>query len=208
MAKLTGPCFAIEAHGSLGKTLTFGKVRKTNYAKKHTAPANPKSDAQVGVRAGTKFITQTWSGLSSAARAQWETLGESLSLSPYHAYLRINSQRWAQHRLPITDRDSTTDPSYGGLVLHMDVTGRVHTIYLAVFMPNSNPISAEFCLSTDSGFTPTRSFTKVIAGDPSPPGADWVFTATWTAPDDNLYYCKSRYAINSGNSTSFIPETY
>lgn len=100
MVKTKGPTISAEASGQLAKTLIFVKGMKARAVKKHATPRNPKSPAQVSVRAMIKFLSQDWQTLTTLQKATWNTPAFVDKIAPYHAYLRTNMIRWKTFRGP------------------------------------------------------------------------------------------------------------
>ena len=195
--------FSLDARGSLKDSITYAKLRKTNYVKTHFKPANPQSNAQIGTRAMSKFLTQNWKNLSTSQKALFEPIASELNTSAYHAYLKFNQQRWNAHLLPISDLSKSNSPGpFGGNIV-LSNTGRRHDITYSIFDDFDYPFSCQCCFSTSPGFTPLRSNTKTILDTPSVAGSDYTFSGSWTAPDDQTYYLKTRYAFESGNAIIF-----
>src|SRR5574337_149397 len=51
MAKVSGPFMSLDASGTLASTITASKWKGRNYMRQRIIPANPKTDAQLTVRA-------------------------------------------------------------------------------------------------------------------------------------------------------------
>lgn len=98
--KLKGPSVSAEASGSLADVLTYSHSNKTGYAKKHAAPSNPRSGAQVSIRAAVKFLSQRWHYLSPAQKLTWAPQAETLHVAHYHAFIRYNMKRWGNFKSP------------------------------------------------------------------------------------------------------------
>ena len=207
MVKLTSPCMSIDARGTLGNVLTFAKTGKVNYAKKHFSPANPRSNAQVGIRAMTKLLTQNWSSIGSNFQASFSELAEKYGLSLYHTYLKLNSRRWADHLMPIILTTSDTELSYTNWTYALDKQGRTHNFEIKVYDPSQQPQYLQCCFSESTPFTPAVANTKEIIGAASvygpPMNNDWIWNYSWFAPDDQTYYPAFRFAITNGNASLF-----
>ena len=100
MVKLAGPCFSQEASGKLGGALVFSRWKGRAYARSLVTPANPKSGGQTGRRAMWAFLAQEWAALGATERASYEAMAESLSISPFNAFLRYNQRRWNTWKAP------------------------------------------------------------------------------------------------------------
>lgn len=127
MVKLKGPSLATEATGSLADAVIFSKTKKRSYLKKHATPANPKTQAQQSVRAMITFLSKNWKNLTPIEKATWNTPAFLEKIAPYHAYLKINMQRWRTFRgpgktYPVPD----TSPFPG--TLYMDLWDGVQSI--------------------------------------------------------------------------------
>lgn len=100
MVKLKGPIHSGDATGSLAEVLSFLRGKTVTIAKKHARPANPKSPAQKGVRAMIRFLAEQWSLLSAPERASWRAAAAGKPYAAYHAYIKVNMDRWNTMRYP------------------------------------------------------------------------------------------------------------
>lgn len=100
MVKLKGPSISTAASGKLANALIFGKSKRRAYMKKHAGPANPKTGKQLTVRAAMKFLSQQWKQLTPAQQTTWATLAQATQVSPYHAFIAFNQDRWNNFRAP------------------------------------------------------------------------------------------------------------
>lgn len=100
MVKLQGPAMSQGAAGKLGGSLVFANSPRGPYAKKLTAPKQPRSIAQISIRAMVKFLSQNWALISSADQTTWDAIAQKTSIASYHAYLGHNAKRWRNQRSP------------------------------------------------------------------------------------------------------------
>ena len=128
MVKLIGPCMSLQARGTLNNVITYAVLGQTCYAKTHFTPTNPNTNAQIGVRIMTKYLTAKWAELSTNEKAKFTTLAETLNLSPYHAWLTLNGKRWAKHQMPTIDPTSTEETDCSYFDLGVTKRGRFHDI--------------------------------------------------------------------------------
>lgn len=105
MIKLTGPGHSTEAAGKLADVLSFARSKKGTYAKQLTAPAQPRTGGQVGVRAVMKFLAQEWKGIDPTRQDTWQTRAAEMGLYKYHAYISANQIRWT-HFFGLTEQDN------------------------------------------------------------------------------------------------------
>jgi len=110
MVRTKGPMQSLKASGSLADVLTFAQTNRTPYAKKHTAPANPRSPTQVSARAMVAFLAENWKHLSSADMAAWFDRASERKIANYHAYMAANTVRWRTTRFPSKQDPATENP--------------------------------------------------------------------------------------------------
>ena len=93
----------VQGTGSIAGT-TFARNSAGNYARARTKPVNPRSALQIAVRSAVGYFTQRWADvLTTTQRGQWATyanyvnmknkLGESIKLSGFNHYIRVNTVR-------------------------------------------------------------------------------------------------------------------
>ncbi len=100
MIRLKGPTFSYATTGGLADVLAFAKSKKGTYAKAHSSPKQPRTGAQVGVRAMMSYLGRTWRTLTPANQATWNELATVDQVAPYHAFVRENMKRWNTFRGP------------------------------------------------------------------------------------------------------------
>lgn len=101
MAKVTGPLHSSEARGRMGG-LVFNTWRGLNVVKQSTSPANPRTMAQLNIRAIAVAQGRGWAGESAANQAAWNSyaathvetdgMGSPKRLSGMNWYVRLNSR--------------------------------------------------------------------------------------------------------------------
>lgn len=94
MVKLAGPAMSLDASGTIGGVLTFSKWKGRPYVRTRVIPSNPKSAAQMGVRAMMKFLAQAWAALGASPKASWDTAGDARKISAFNAYQSANMSHW------------------------------------------------------------------------------------------------------------------
>lgn len=103
MVKVFAPVLSLDASGTIGDALTFSKWKGRHYARERIIPSNPKSGLQVGFRSMFKFLAQNWAGLTGVEQATYDELADSLAISPFNAYVRMNQARWKNFYSPSKD---------------------------------------------------------------------------------------------------------
>jgi len=94
MVLLKAPLASQEAHGTLADVLTFSKRRGRHVAGVSSRPKQPRTEAQRATRIFMAWLTSEWKGISSADQATWLNYADTPLLSPYHAYVRHNVNRF------------------------------------------------------------------------------------------------------------------
>jgi len=135
MVKTYGPCLSFDASGSIGKTITFGKWKGRNYARKLVVPANPKSALQVSSRAMMRFLSQAWTSVGSTPKGSWDDRAATTNISPFNAFVSANARRWREFQPP-----SQTDPA--------PETGDVPVLTLDSATGGESYIDVEFTVTT------------------------------------------------------------
>lgn len=122
MVRLTGPAFSLTASGSLAKTLTFATWKGRPYLRQLVIPTNPKSAAQMGVRAMMSFLAKQWDGLTAGEKTSWEANAEEKQISAFNEYVSVNLTRW-QLFSPPTQEYPAAEASTPITLTSMTLTG-------------------------------------------------------------------------------------
>jgi hypothetical protein len=78
MAKVTGPCFSVDASGQLAKTLVFGEWKGIRYVRRYLIPFNPNTSAQQLVRHAFSKYVEGWHGLTPTVQDEWTARAKEL----------------------------------------------------------------------------------------------------------------------------------
>ena len=204
MAIIIGPLFSLEAHGSLGDVITYARLGRTNYSKIHFTPANPQSDKQIRRRVMTGWLTQTWSVLTESEKANFNDMATSWNLSPYHAWLKFNSQRWTSNLMPA--KSWPLEIYRAGIIFEFTATqnGNLWTIYVKSLMSSNDVFSLRLQSLPTSDPTWYDNKTVHIAGPPTPDGLYNIFSFIWAAPDSSMRYFSAKLgSIYGGCSIAY-----
>ncbi len=87
MARTKGPLFSLDASGSLDKTIVYSQWKGRSYVRRHAIPFNPKTPAQVNVRAAMTLLVAQWKTEIPAYQEEWNTYGKTLNISGFNAYV-------------------------------------------------------------------------------------------------------------------------
>jgi hypothetical protein len=205
MTIVQAPCSSIEAHGTIAKSLTYAKVRRTAYTKAHFTPSNPQSDAQTATRMMRQWLIETWATLTAAEKAAWAALAENYRLSPYHAFLKINCRRWASDILP--QKTPVVGPpckwtQYYSTFRPLAGVWRI-TAYL--YGETEKPFALQLLTSPYSGFTPARTDTTTFSTTWTWYESYWCAAFNWTPPYIGSWYAQTRYCMPNGSTSRYFP---
>lgn len=194
MVKLAGPAMSIDASGKLGGAIVFSKWKGRNYARSLVTPANPKSGSQTGRRGMFAFLTQEWAGLTAPEKASYEDLADSLSISPFNAFIRFNMKRWNTWNAPsknISAAKSAAPPVLGAL----SAVGGVRSAQITqkVTTPNAGWAIAFFRSATQTFDTAIDNAIAVLPMD----GTDDVVLVD-SPLDPGTYYYDTRSITEDG----------
>ena len=117
MALTKAPLFGLDASGTLGGSIVFGKWKGRTYVRRHAVPSNPKSGLQVGMRSVFKFISQDYANLSAAIVARWKAIADVELITPLNAQMKVAQQFARQNKGWVKDPaetlETTIDPPTG-----------------------------------------------------------------------------------------------
>ena len=170
MVRLTGPMFSLTASGKFGKAIVYSIWKGIAYARMLVTPANPRSAAQVSMRAMMAFLAQEWDGISAGNKATWETRAEDNGYSPFNAFTSVNMSRWDLYQGP-GQVDPITDTGPTALAPTTTPTSGVKQITLSI-ADGATPPNWGWLIhrSLSTGFTPGRATAVAVinrAGTPT-----------------------------------------
>lgn len=122
MVKLTGPCFSLEASGTLGDQITYQKSLKSRTARIKPIPTYSRTAGQDAVRDAVKFGVAQWHELLANQQGLWGYYINPDNNSGYHAFMQQFIARTLavvfQYQLP---------PNIGYCLVGEHLTGEVIT---------------------------------------------------------------------------------
>jgi hypothetical protein len=189
MVRVTAPALSLDASGSLAGALVFSKWKGRNYVRSLVKPSNPKSGAQVGVRAMFKFLSQEWAQVPAVDQATWEALAEQDVVSTFNAYMKANLLRNRNFLAP----SEATPAAVAGLVDAIDTfTATAGERQITIALNTIGPVNGAwgFLLyrSVTTGFTP--AFDNLIAVIHATQTTVVNFVDTPLDPDEYFYDAK------------------
>lgn len=161
MALTKAPLFGLDASGTLGGSIVFGKWKGRTYVRRHAVPSNPKSGLQVGMRSVFKWISQDYTNLSAAIKARWKAIADVEQITPMNAQMRAAQQFARQNkgwvRDPAEALETTIDPPTG-----LTATAQPKSVSLAWTRPvaNQGDYSVAVYQSLTGAFT--RDISKLV----------------------------------------------
>lgn len=100
MAKVTGPLMSMSASGSLANAITFGNNKGRNIVRVKVTPANPQTDAQIGVRASFAGLNKLYKTEPTSINAAFQEIANQKQISPFAAFTGFNQKRLSQDLAP------------------------------------------------------------------------------------------------------------
>jgi hypothetical protein len=91
---------SIDASGSLAGAIVFSKWRGRNYVRRHAVPANPRSEAQLSMRAIIAFLSPQWVSVSGGDQSTWEPAADAAKISEFNQFVKINARNWRDSLMP------------------------------------------------------------------------------------------------------------
>jgi len=90
MTKVIGPCFGLDARGTLGKSVTYSIRRGVNYVRNFVSPKDKKSATQLAHREVFQDGVSKWrfGYISASDKEYWDSYASGTSESGYNRFLR------------------------------------------------------------------------------------------------------------------------
>jgi len=156
MVKLKGPIMSLEAHGSIGKILTFSERGSGSQTRKYTKPIKAPSAKQRAQRRLTEFLVAQWQNMTEIQKDVYEDAAKATGkqISGYHYFLSVaqkdlltNTGMLAYWHCNVIDANRV-----------LDLSGQGHHATLKPTPPGDAPILAA---SRSSRFSNALSFDGV-----------------------------------------------
>jgi hypothetical protein len=100
MARTTAPLFSLDASGTIANAIVFSKWRGRQYVRRHSVPKNPRTPAQMGIRAMMKFLGQIYQTYKAEIDSGYAEPAAAANVSPFNSYVAYNLRRWRQMQGP------------------------------------------------------------------------------------------------------------
>lgn len=110
MARGTGPLFSLEASGSVGDALTYGKRGRANVIKRKAKPSNPRTLPQIQSRAAIAAATSLWNTMSDADKQTWEQPATQAGITLYNAFVSYQLNALKANQGPRVNRTGGSAP--------------------------------------------------------------------------------------------------
>ncbi len=191
---------SLDASGTLGGAFVFGKWKGRNTVRSHAIPANPRSAAQVSTRAMMRFLSTSWTNLTTAQKATFDALAATYAISPFNAYVRHNMKRWTQFNGPQIEIGSTanTVPVMGALT----VTAGTGELTVSNVITTANDLwGVLFHASTTTGYTPAKTDLKLAIYGTASPVAGVI-----TNLKAGTWYVRTAGIAEDGTTSAYIAE--
>lgn len=146
---------SLDASGTIAGSVVFSKWKGRNYVRRHAIPSNPKSGLQVGIRSVFKFLTQDWTNLADARKAEWADEAAPLDITSLNAQIRSEIDRarrnlgWRNSPDPaaVTTPEAPTDAAAAAAPNSLNLTWTRPA-------GNQGDYTVAIYRSTSTGFTP------------------------------------------------------
>ena len=91
MVKVIGPCFGLDARGTLGKALTYSIRRGTNYIRNYVVPKDAKTDAQLQNRMAFEdgVSKWRWGVIAGYQQDKWTSYAVGTTESGFNRFMRF-----------------------------------------------------------------------------------------------------------------------
>jgi len=163
MASVKAPFFGLDASGTIAGSIVMSKWKGRNYVRRHAIPSNPNSEAQIGVRALMRFISQDYANLSQPEIDEWLALATGDQITPMNAQVRDAMNRakigegW--RKFPSAAPLGSIDPPTG-----LTITALPKGLRISWTRPvaDQGDYSAAVYLSPTTGFTPARNNLRLV----------------------------------------------
>lgn len=90
MVKVIGPCFGLDARGTLGKSLTYSIRKGVNYIRNYVVPRNPKTAAQLQNRGAFEdgVSKWRWEVIPTYQKTDWASYSAGTTESGFNRFMR------------------------------------------------------------------------------------------------------------------------
>lgn len=93
MARVVGPLFSLEAHGSIGECLTYQDINGKPIVKALRFPTYRRSDAQGVVRDTFSWCSHLWAIMHEPKKDEWRAWKDAKGLVSYASYMNYMLRR-------------------------------------------------------------------------------------------------------------------
>lgn len=135
MVKTKGPLLAASASGCVGQLLLFSTAPDRTILKTRPRTLRPPTRPQLAYRVWMAWLTRAWTPLTAAEKATWTALAGEHQLSPYHMFLKHNSDRWSHGQHPSTRYPATQTGNEPGVDGAEAAVGR-HFCQVKIYVVN------------------------------------------------------------------------
>ena len=152
---------SLEASGTLANTLTFAKWKGRPYSRQRVIPANPKSAAQLGVRAMMSFLAKQWAGISASPKASWEADATTNNISSFNQYVKANLMRWQMFKGPTQGNPAAELSTALTVTTHTSTGGEGHVTH--TFTPSGGTSIWGYILFRATAEITTANWNNAVA---------------------------------------------
>jgi len=88
VGKQKAPILSLGAAGTIGGTITYQHIHRTNIARKKPIPTDPQTDLQLDRRSLYRCVCYMWHSLIATEKQQWETDARRHRITGFNLYMR------------------------------------------------------------------------------------------------------------------------
>ena len=192
MGKTVLPGMSLQTSGKFGGAIVFASWKGRPYIRQLVKPSNPKSDAQIGVRAGMKFMGPNWRLLSAADQATFDAPAQAAQITSFNVYSKVGQTNLGQDKGPQNEY-APAQVTLASAVI--DLAGSVSG--KSVTLTWSDPADADqysilVHINGAAGFTLSRANLRSVLTE------DKV-SVTITGLKAGTYFTKLKYGSTSGD---------
>ena len=192
MGKTVLPGMSLQTSGKFGGAIVFASWKGRPYIRQLVKPSNPKTDAQIGVRAGMKFLGPGWSALTAAQQATFDAPAQAAQITSFNVYSKVGQTNLGQDKGPQNEY-SPAQVTLSSAVIDLAESVSGKSVTLTWTDPaEAGQYSILVHLNGSAGFTLSRSnLRSVITQDKT--------SVTISGLKAGTYYAKLKYGSTSGD---------
>ena len=167
MAKVKMPLMSVDASGAIADAVVAAKWKGRNYFRVHVKPSQPRTDAQVGVRASFAGLVELIKTETADVQAEWAEAAKALAVTWLNMFIRVN-QKNLTDGLGLQQRPVVGPPEEYIYTPELSVTVEGRRVRFTISQHKLDDIAyaALLHVAKSSGFAPAWSNLKALVRAP------------------------------------------